>query len=432
MFSDLRKFVDEMNATNSSNDKVEIIKRYPQLENLLHYVYSPFTKFYITPKLLDKYPDMIADFIMIGDPTVDESIFNMLDCLAYRTTTGHDAVKMVNKFISFHKEYEDLIRLIIGKDLKTRAGASLINKAFGREVVPGFDVALAGKYEDNIKKIKFSDDWYYSRKLDGVRVLAFVDKLGQTTFLSRAGNEFTTLSKVAEAIETAGIKDIILDGEMCIVDNNGIEDFNTVVGDIKRKNYTIQNPKFIIFDVLTHSEFTNKEGKTKLMDRLERLELFQLPQNGILSKIEFTRVTSHEQIKALSEKAAADGWEGIMLRKNTGYKGIRNSDLLKVKIFHDDEYKIVSIDTGKFRVIENGLEVEIDCMTAAGIIHKGTKVGVGSGWSLDQRKHYYAHPEELIGKEATVQYFSESVTDGGISLRFPTIKKVWEDGKRDI
>jgi len=39
-----------------------------------------------------------------------------------------------------------------------------------------------------------------------------------------------------------------------------------------------------------------------------------------------------------------------------------------------------------------------------------------------------------VGKEITVQYFSESraLDRGGASLRFPRVKKVWEEGRRDI
>lgn len=43
-----------------------------------------------------------------------------------------------------------------------------------------------------------------------------------------------------------------------------------------------------------------------------------------------------------------------------------------------------------------------------------------------------------IGKQMTIEYFEESSSDkrggklGASSLRFPRIKTVWEEGKRDI
>jgi len=57
---------------------------------------------------------------------------------------------------------------------------------------------------------------------------------------------------------------------------------------------------------------------------------------------------------------------------------------------------------------------------------------VGSGFSQEQRRLYYKHPEQIIGKTVTVQYFEESQNqDGGYSLRFPVIKVIYETN-RDI
>lgn len=64
-------------------------------------------------------------------------------------------------------------------------------------------------------------------------------------------------------------------------------------------------------------------------------------------------------------------------------------------------------------------------MSAVFISHKGNTVKVGSGWTIDQRQYYYQHPEELVGATITVQYFEETKNqNGGISLRFPTMKFV--------
>ena len=44
--------------------------------------------------------------------------------------------------------------------------------------------------------------------------------------------------------------------------------------------------------------------------------------------------------------ATQQGWEGLMLRKNVGYCGKRNKDLLKVKKFYDAEYKDITPNDG--------------------------------------------------------------------------------------
>ena len=61
------------------------------------------------------------------------------------------------------------------------------------------------------------------------------------------------------------------------------------------------------------------------------------------------------------------------------------------------------------------------------IEHKGYRVDVGSGFSVEQRRQYYRNPEAILGKQITVQYFEETANmNGGISLRFPTVKAIYE------
>ena len=74
---------------------------------------------------------------------------------------------------------------------------------------------------------------------------------------------------------------------------------------------------------------------------------------------------------------------------------------------------------------------ETKIFTGITIQHKGYTVRVGSGFSLDQRKEYGADHSKIIGKIMTVSYFEESTNqDGGLSLRFPTVKHIY-DGERD-
>ena len=76
------------------------------------------------------------------------------------------------------------------------------------------------------------------------------------------------------------------------------------------------------------------------------------------------------------------------------------------------------------------MEVEEEMLSNIIIEHKGNKVGVGSGFTIDERKKYYANPEWLVGKTVTIQYFEESKNkDGEYSLRFPVLKHIYENGR---
>ena len=125
-------------------------------------------------------------------------------------------------------------------------------------------------------------------------------------------------------------------------------------------------------------------------------------------------------------------WEGLMLRKDAEYKGKRSMDVLKVKSFTDAEYIVIDLENALNRVIIDGLETEELMLKNIVVEHKGNRVSVGSGFSHEQRRHYYKNPDQLLGKEVTIQYFEESQNQKGeYSLRFPVIKTVYET-PRDI
>ena len=132
----------------------------------------------------------------------------------------------------------------------------------------------------------------------------------------------------------------------------------------------------------------------------------------------------------MMEKSKKGGWEGLMLRKNTTYKGKRSTDILKVKQMFDEEYVVVDLENDYHRVIVDGEEVEELMLKNVIIEHKGNRVQVGSGFSHEQRRHYFKNPDGILGKQITVQYFEETTNKNGThSLRFPVIKAVY-DGVR--
>ena len=429
MIKEINDFLDRMNSTNSSNDKVETIKSSSRIiQKILYYTYNSFLQFNVTPKLLEKRSDLCNRY------TKFNSMFDLLDSLNHRLITGHKAIKEVNGFILNNPEYKDILYLVLERNLKIRASTKLINKALPR-LIPTFNVALANKYDDKTKKkVDLEKDvWYVSRKLDGVRCIIVVDEKGKARCYSRAGKQFHTLSLVEKDIESLGVKNVVFDGEMCIVDNQGNEDFQSIMKEINRKDHTIKNGLFQTFDYIIYEDFSKGySNKMTFSERLFTLQNLLLNKNlKFISFLEQTPVLSFHELTAFSSTAASKGWEGLMLRKNDFYKGKRSNDILKVKTFFDEEYIVTDIETGPFRYIKEGKEVEEEMLSSVSIIHKNNKVSVGSGFSIDQRKHYYKNPEMILGKEITVQYFEESQNQlGEYSLRFPVLKIVHGE-KRD-
>jgi len=434
MLDRLQEFVNRSNASNSNNDKLDVLRDYTtdqEVLGALRYTYSPFKQYHVTSKNLKKRSDLVSP---IGNQY--GSIFTLLDTLNDRIITGHDAIAAVNRFILENRQYEELIYNIIDRNLKTRSTASMINKVVPG-LIPGFDVALAATYDEKTKKkVDIDvDDWYLSRKLDGVRCLAFFDNFGTVTFKSRSGKPFDTLGKVAQELEKLKLYNTVMDGEICIVDENGDEDFQSIIKEIKRKDHTIENPLFQIFDMISLEDFENKTSREKLSERLDNLWLVMerledaLIYNRVLEQI---LVTGWNQFESKMNLAVKSGWEGLMLRKDEKYKGKRSTDILKVKKFHDEEYIVVDVENSPNRVIVDGVEVEEMMLKNVIIEHKGNRVQVGSGFTIDERRNYFENPNKILGKTITVQYFEETTNQNGThSLRFPVIKAVYQNGRVD-
>ncbi len=416
---ELRQFVDQMRATSSSLDKVEILKKQSDfIQKVLEYTYNPYKQYNVTSKTCKKNSGLFKY-------NTHENIFSLLDDLTNRKYTGHDAIAQINGFTTANPGYEDLIYSVIDKDLKTRTGAKVINKAFPN-LIPTFNVALAQSYDD---KCNWNDTWYASRKLDGVRCLAVVDTMGKCTLYSRMGKEFTTLNKIKYAIEATGIINTVFDGEICLLDEDGNEDFQSVMKELRRKDHQIENPTFMIFDMIHKSEFDNGKSSDNLSSRLHTLRTWLGPRydtKETLRYLDQAVITDERHFDIWGQMATDNNWEGFMLRKDTFYEGKRSKNLLKVKKFFDAEYKVVDYDVEEHEVVRFGRQDTIPMLAQVWIEHKNHLVKVGSGFSQEQRLQYM--DGSIVGKLITVQYFEETKNDkGGISLRFPTVKHIYEN-----
>lgn len=420
--SELQKLVDELNESNSVLAKKEVLKKYPQCKKILSYVYSPFLQYNITSKNLQKRNDLVED--------TDLDLFELLDKLSSREITGHKALAITNGFIQQNSQYSELIYNIIDKNLKTRTDAKVINAVFPK-TVDQFNVQLADSFDKNQNRVDFDKDtWYSSRKLDGVRCLAIIDGTGDISLLSRAGKEFETLGKIEEELKSLHLINVVFDGEVCLVDENGNEDFQSVIKEIRRKNHTIESPKFKVFDVIDYHDFLEGKGKKKFSDRYEFIPQYLGGDLKHVERIEQIIIENTEHLLSMADDAVESGWEGLIIRKDVPYEGKRSKNMLKVKKFYDAEYVVNDVEMGPFRVIIDGKEVTEEMLSAVMIEHKENVVRVGSGFSIDQRRQYYKDPSQILGKTMTVQYFEETIDQNGLySLRFPTVKAIYDNGR---
>lgn len=433
----IREIFNKIASIPGSNDKMQFLN-----ENTNETVSLIFQDTYDTKR---KYYVKKFNVTGTGDLTIDEDYMEfhgMLNALNARIVTGNAAVELVEMTIGMYiKEDQDLLCKILNRNLKVGISLDNFNKTSG-ESIDKFQVALAKKLQEVKNVDPIDSTWFVSRKMDGARCIAicvqdWVD--GELTqevkFFSRQGKEFTTLSNLISDVKqmflACGAGTFILDGEMCLVDENGDEHFDWVMKEITRKNHTIENPCYQVFDLLNDDWFYGRETSDNFGDRLHSLcEIWYQTRPSHIRVAEQERITSQDILDKWQEKAKDGGWEGLMIRKDVPYEGKRTNNLLKIKAMQDAEYVVEGVINGKATYNEGGAK-EYDIISALLIRHRGNIVKVGSGLSKEQRIGWYGRPDEIIGKVITVQYFEETKDSktGEYSLRFPVLKYVYENGR---
>lgn len=384
----------------------------------------------------------IKKFVPNGDVghlfiDLDYGVFHyMLMDLASRRVTGDAAYEKLQETVALYESYsQEILCRIIDRNLKIGISWDNYLSVIGQKESK-FEVALAMNL-DKVKGVNPIDGSYYiSRKLDGCRCICYVNKVFSDTwveFKSRQNKIITTLDNLVEPIKeftkNFGPGEYVLDGEVCIMDENGNENFQGLMKEVTRKDHTIENPRYNVFDVLTRSEFDGETESPNFTDRLNMMHDLLTPNKNVVL-LEQELVTSQEVLDRWTNKAQELGWEGCMLRKDAPYKRGRSKDLIKIKKFQDAEYIVEGIIDGTATYNEGGAK-EYPVVAALIITHKGNQVKVGSGLSKEQRIGWLQNPDEIIGKTITVQYFEETQDSktGEYSLRFPVLKHVYDNGR---
>ena len=428
----LNNLVNLINSTNSQKEKFNILnsnKEDEDIKYLFKQCYDPDIKFGISKKSLE-------DQILIPENSNNYIASTFKDLIEYIKSEKEYNKKLYSIQIyknNMNNKYDSLIDNFFNKNLELNLNIKQINKVYN--FIEENPVALAERYID-----QDYSDYFIQRKLDGVRVLTYIlyNKSTQSIsilFKSRSNKEYHTLDNLKEEIlylyknSSFYGENILLDGEVCIFHNNK-EDWNSIVSEIKRKDHIIENPKYILFDLLLEEEYklNNKsriysERYDSLKDFLKNSEKLELIEQYSYSKSQFDSL--------VDKYLKSNLWEGLILRKNSIYESGRNKSIIKYKLFQDQEYQVESLLYGEKHILINGVRKKVKLVKALQIIHKSQKVQVGSGLSDAQRIHFYNHPEDILNKYILVQYKQESKNENNLpSLQFPVLKAIIGD-KRD-
>jgi ATP-dependent DNA ligase len=271
-----------------------------------------------------------------------------------------------------------------------------------------FQPILAQDFDKRKDKVKYPI--LSQPKLDGVRCIVKSDGMW-----SRNGKEIISAPHIFENLKHIfeNQPDLVLDGELYTSDRN--VDFNTIISCVRKTKPTQSDldlsAKYIeywAYDLYEGEDLIYKD-RWNLLKGLENKYSIGYPLYRVVTTFE---LPDEKHVMEQLSHYIEQGFEGQILRcPDSFYENKRSNGLLKHKTFHDEEFKILSINEGGGKFANKAATMSFQ--TSIGVKFDATING-----TMEYLEEIWANKDKLIGKLATVKYFEET-TDG--SLRFPKV-----------
>ncbi|MNF48721.1 putative DNA ligase-like protein [compost metagenome] len=180
-----------------------------------------------------------------------------------------------------------------------------------------------------------SGDWLYEIKFDGYRLVSRI-RDGEARLFTRNGHDWTErLPLQAKALEKLGLGDSWLDGELVVLNEQGLPDFQALqqAFDIGRSKDIL----YFLFDLPFHAGRDLRHEP--LEQRRHELEKLLAGQRKGLLRFSSAFAVSHRDIV---QQACAMQLEGVIgKRKGSPYVSRRSADWIKLKCRLRQEFVIV-------------------------------------------------------------------------------------------
>lgn len=272
---------------------------------------------------------------------------------------------------------------------------------------------LAKSFEKQFKKLSYPAS--IQRKFNGVRVLSYLDHDDNIYLSSRNGKSYN-LPHIVEQLKNCLPPNLILDGEVYL---HGLT-LQQILSLTKRLQDDTYKLQYHVYDCVLKDN-----RKASFKERINFLKKWITEANlENVIYVETIEINSKQEVLEKEQEFVLDGYEGAIVRNNAGiYKfKHRSSDLLKVKSFDDDEFKVIDWKRGIGRFYHTPI---FTCLTKDGktfdVVPKGT---------MAARKELIKNISDYIGKFLTVKYFGytkDGIPFHPVGVAFRTEEDLPED-----
>ena len=281
------------------------------------------------------------------------------------------------------------------------------------------------------KKVKlgqYPNDWITEIKYDGERNLLII-KDGKVIIKRHEGRQKTDFyPEIVEYIENNDIPNMVLDGEICILENHRKANFSALQSrvnlqdDFKRKLLMQKHQvKFVAFDIIEYNnedlrEMPFGERRKILENEMSIKPITSFDKSGLLKTQACDGKTSINLWKEVKEL----NLEGLVIKNpNVPY------DWVKVKNWDEDDFKIVGF--GKLTPEAKKRGWLVSTLTLEDTEGKHIDKGMTCDCKYINYPQQKDFIESLIGKTAIVKYMKMKDSNGNYQApRFPSLVKILE------
>lgn len=417
---EIKKIFDSLAATSSRKEKEKILeenKNNGMFVECLQFLLDPYITTGISKKKISKTLNNVNYNNL-------ETVYDMIDYLT-KNNSGRDTdIKSIQVFSEKDSGLKEFIIGLAIKSIKLGLTSKTANK-----IMPGlireFGVMLAENYDKNKDKLD-NKEFILTTKLDGTRIIVVKDKSSIKIF-SRQGQIIENLIDIEK--DFIKMPTGIYDGELLAegIYKDSKERFKDTLKRCRVKGIKT-GLKMVCYDYIQNiNDFYAGEDKTPCYIRKSKLEEILKGYINELKHVEYLEPLYQgkdiEMINKHWNDAIDNKEEGIMINlADAPYECKRVKYLLKAKEFYTCDIKCIAIEEGEGKY--KGLLGNIICD------YKGYRLGVGSGFTDEQRKYYFNNQDKIINNVVEIKFFEETNNEKEeLSLRFPTFLRVREAGK---
>ncbi|HEX2539718.1 MAG TPA: DNA ligase D [Caldimonas sp.] len=285
-----------------------------------------------------------------------------------------------------------------GTRLRTAAAASVDAHA-APELAAAVKAPLPAKLEPQLATLVAAPptgDWLVETKFDGYRLMARVDK-GRARLITRGGHDWTDkMPALAQAVEALGFHSAWLDGEIVVLGEAGVPDFNALQNAID--SASSEAIEYFVFDLPFHAGRDLR--KVPLLARRALLE--EIVERHPNDRVRLSRTIDAPPLQVL-EAARRMSLEGIILKRpDAPYVSQRTETWLKLKVALRQEFVICGFTDRSNAAREVG-SLLLGTYGDGELVYSGN---VGTGWNARTGRELHERLVALETKTPTLDVAS--------------------------